>query len=122
MDLISQYDCFERLREFSGYAVILGVALEVAETIKDVIPTRDEVEWSNPLAEASDGSRLIPGQKAPWQKWFSFGGWVILFFGLIFESHFERKSREVDLQIRSTSEQQIEALKTELHELKSRSK
>jgi hypothetical protein len=111
MDLYGQYDCSERSREISGWIVLLGVFLEVFETIAELKRHPMSVDFRPTWMDETTFGRFIPAQKPTWQKWLAFLGWLVLFAGLFGESFFANRSRQDELLIRSSAERQIEALK-----------
>ena len=122
MDLYAQYDSFERWREIWGWFVLVGVFLEVFETIAELKRTPDMVDFGPTYTDESIYGRLKEGHKPTSQKWLVFIGWLVLFCALFGENLCANRSREIEVQIRSSSGDQIELLKTELRELRSRVK
>ena len=92
--LVARRNLFEALLLWSDVCVIVGVFLEVFESLKELKRTPERVEFDDVLYKGSHvyGTH-IPESKPIWQKRVAFLGWVLLFFGLIAELFFSEKLR-----------------------------
>jgi hypothetical protein len=96
--LICQREYWDLWHLIFEWSVIIGVVLEVSETVHDLSKKQGTwIQLPDPAQHETPGTQLyVPAEKPPWQKWLSFVGWGILCAGLIGELAASAKLRDVD--------------------------